>query len=55
MKELEIENMSLSTNISSQPLFKMEDKFDIKPYQGEIDSLKLNHWLQQLEVLFNIL
>jgi hypothetical protein len=23
---------------------------DINPYQGEIDSLKLNHWLQQLEV-----
>jgi hypothetical protein len=27
---------------------------DINPYQGDIDSLKLNHWLQQLEVYFII-
>jgi len=25
----------------------------IKPYQGEIDIIKLNQWLQQLEVYFN--
>jgi hypothetical protein len=25
----------------------------IKPYQVEIDALKLNHWLQQLEVYFS--
>jgi hypothetical protein len=23
-------------------------------YQGEIDALKLNHWLQQLEVYFSV-
>ena len=32
----------------------METKVNIKPYQGEIDALKLNHWLQQLEVYFSI-
>jgi hypothetical protein len=38
----------------SQSLFNMEAKVDINPYQGEIDALKLNHWLQQLEVYFSI-
>jgi hypothetical protein len=32
----------------------MEVKVDIKPYQGEIDAVKLNHWLQQLEVYFSV-
>lgn len=32
----------------------MEEHVDIKPYQGEIDTLKLNHWLQQLEVYFSV-
>jgi hypothetical protein len=33
----------------------MEVKVDINPYQlGDIDALKLNHWLQQLEVYFSI-
>ena len=32
----------------------MEVKVDINPYQGEIDALKLNHWLQQLDVYFSI-
>ena len=32
----------------------MEAKVDIKPYQGEIDALKMYHWLQQLEVYFNV-
>ena len=32
----------------------MEVKVDIKPYEGEIDTLKLNHWPQQLEVYFSI-
>ena len=27
---------------------------DINPCQGEIDALKLNHWLQQLEVYFSV-
>jgi hypothetical protein len=31
----------------------MEAKVDIKPYQGEINSLKLNHSLQQLDVYFS--
>jgi hypothetical protein len=38
----------------SQSLFKMEAKVNIKPYQGEINALKLNHWWQQLEVYFSI-
>jgi hypothetical protein len=27
---------------------------DIKPCQVEIDALKLNHWLQELEVYFSV-
>ena len=43
-----------SLSAMNQSLFKMEEKLDIKPYHGEIDALKLNHWLQQLEFYFNI-
>jgi hypothetical protein len=32
----------------------MEAKVDIKPYQGDIDALKLNHWLHQLEVYLSV-
>jgi hypothetical protein len=32
----------------------MEMKVNINPYQGEINALQLNHWLQQLEVYFII-
>jgi len=32
----------------------MEAKVDIKTYQGEIDVVKLNHWLQHLEVYFSV-
>jgi hypothetical protein len=32
----------------------MEVKVDIKSYQSEIDVVKLNHWLQQLEVYFSV-
>jgi hypothetical protein len=32
----------------------MEDKLDIKPYQGDINALKMNNWLQQLEVYFSV-
>lgn len=38
----------------SQHLFKMEAKVDIKSYHGKINALKLNHWLQQLEVYFSV-
>lgn len=38
----------------NQSLFKVEAKFDIKPYHDEIDALKLKHWLQQLEVYFSV-
>ena len=31
----------------------MEVKVDINPYQCDIDALKMNHWLQQLEIYFN--
>jgi len=31
----------------------MKVKFDIKSYQGEIDALKVNHYLQQLEFYFS--
>jgi hypothetical protein len=45
-KELEKERPSSSAITSSQSLFKVEVKVDIKPYQGEIDVVKLNQWLQ---------
>jgi hypothetical protein len=38
----------------SQSLFNMEAKVDIESYQGDIDALKLNHWLQQIEFYFSI-
>jgi hypothetical protein len=38
----------------SYSLFKMEEKLDINPYQGEIDALKMSHWLQQLEVYSSV-
>jgi hypothetical protein len=47
-------NINTSAITSSQSLFKVEAKVDIKPYQGEIDVVKLNQWLQQLEVYFNV-
>jgi hypothetical protein len=42
-KELEKEKSSSNTIKPSQYLFKMEEKVDIKPYQGEIDALKPNN------------
>jgi len=53
-KELEKEKPSSSAITTSQTLFERESKVDIKPYQDEINVVKLNHWLQQLEVYFNI-
>jgi hypothetical protein len=53
-KELEKEQSRLSVINSSQSLLNMEAKVDINPYQGDIDSLKLNHWLKQLEVYFSV-
>ena len=32
----------------------MEAKVDINPFQGEINALKLNYWLQELEFYFTI-
>ena len=43
-----------NSSVVNQSLFKVEEKFDIKRYHGEIDALKLNHWLQQLEVYFSV-
>jgi hypothetical protein len=50
----EKEKPSSSVVDPSQSLFKMEAKVDINPYQSEINALKLNHWLQQLQVYFSI-
>jgi len=49
-------SFSLNTLVPSHlyNLYKMEAKVDINPYQGDIDVVKLNHWLQQLEVYFNV-
>jgi hypothetical protein len=43
-KESKKERLSISAITSSQFLFKV----DIKHYQGKIDVVKLNRWLQQL-------
>jgi len=32
----------------------MEVKVDIDPYQGEINVVKLNNYLQQVEVYFSV-
>jgi hypothetical protein len=32
----------------------MQVKVDIKPYQGDIDALKPNHWLQIWKFIFNV-
>ena len=53
-KELEKEKQSSNVITHSQYLFKMEVKVDIKPYQGEINAIQLNNWLQQLEVYFSV-
>jgi hypothetical protein len=44
-KELKKERPTLR-NTSSQSLFKVEAKVDIKPYQGEIYVIELNQWFQ---------
>jgi hypothetical protein len=31
--------------ITPQYLFRVEEKVDIKPYQGDIDVVKMNQWL----------
>jgi hypothetical protein len=42
-----------SSNITSfGSLFEEEAKVDIKPYQGEIDFVKMNQSLQQLEACY---
>jgi hypothetical protein len=53
-KEPEKEQPSSISITTSQYLFKMEVKVDIKQYQGKIDALKLNTLLQQLEVYFSV-
>jgi hypothetical protein len=53
-KELEKEKSSSSSITPSYYLFKMEAKVNTKSYQGDIDVVKLNHWLQQLEVYFSV-
>jgi len=30
--------------------FHMEEKVDIKPYSREVDAIRLNQWLQQMEI-----
>jgi hypothetical protein len=46
---------SISNITSSLSMVKVEAKVDIKPYQHEIDVTKMNQWLQQFEVYFNVL
>jgi hypothetical protein len=35
-------------------LFCVEAKVDIKPYAREVYVIRLNQWLQQMEVYFNV-
>ena len=47
-------SLQIQMSTPSWSIFNVKVKVDIKPYQGDIDALKLNHWLQQLEVYFNV-
>ena len=53
-KEPKKERPSSNVITYFQSLFKVEVKVEIKPYQGDIDVVKLNQWLQQLKVYFNV-
>lgn len=53
-KNPEKEQMSFSAMNHSKSLLKREEKVYIKPYQGDINALKLNHWLQDLDVYFSV-
>lgn len=54
MKEIEEEQFDLSAMKHSQSLFKTEAKVNFKLYQGDIETLKLNHRLKQLQVYFHV-
>jgi len=55
-------NMECKTNTNmgeciykkTQVPFCVEAKVDIKPYVREVDSIKLNHWPQKMEVYFSV-
>jgi hypothetical protein len=34
--------------------FHAEAKVEIKPYAGEVDAIRLNQWLQWMQVYFNV-
>jgi hypothetical protein len=34
--------------------FYVEAKVDIKPYVGEVDAIKLNQWLQQMDMYISV-
>ena len=53
-KGLEIDQLYQSFINHSQSMLKMEVKVDNKAYQGDINSLKLNHQLQQVQFYFNV-
>jgi hypothetical protein len=53
-KESKKERPSSNSITSSPSLFKVKAKVDIKSYQGEIDVVELNQWLQQLEFYFSV-
>jgi len=52
-EEIEITKEGLR-NTSSRLPFKVEAKVDIKPYDGEVDVIKMNHWLHKLKVYFSV-
>jgi hypothetical protein len=43
-----------AANSKTHVPFHVEAKVDIKPYVGEVDAIKLNQWLQQMEVYFSV-
>jgi hypothetical protein len=46
-EELEIKKEGLRNTYSQLP-FKVEAKVDIKPYDDDVDVIKVNHWLSQM-------
>jgi hypothetical protein len=38
----------------TQVPFCVEDKVEIKPYDGEVDAIKMKQWLKHMEFYFNM-
>jgi hypothetical protein len=58
-KELETKiktkiDMREQNHKKNQVNFYVKVKADIKPYVGEVDAIKLNQWLQQMDMYISV-